>query len=177
MQWNQRFVWLNHYHHSTKLHRKQYHSLVAVGIVTHAGHSYNTDRNKLAIISSIPLYYGDTVITSNISYVTREGDYIADNWIEYKFNYSITRVQPDTIPLSPHREEYKYHITHYLGNIPTEEKYEHIPMYCLGNGSASSHTPSAISVHHNYRHICYKLQESTSIITDNYLQQQRLIFT
>ena len=72
---------LNHYHHNTKLHRKQYHSLVAVGIVTHAGHSYNTDGNKLAIFSSIPLYYGDTVITSNISYVTREGDYIADNWI------------------------------------------------------------------------------------------------
>ena len=63
MQRNQRFVWLNHYHHSTKLHRKQYHSLVAVGIVTHAGDSYNTDGNKLAIFSSIPLYYGDTVIS------------------------------------------------------------------------------------------------------------------
>ena len=35
-------------------------------------------------------------------------------------------MQPDTntIPLSPHREEYTDHITHYLGNTPTEERYE-----------------------------------------------------
>ena len=38
----------------------------------------------------------------------------------------ITKVQPGTnaIPLTPHRGEYNYHITHYLGNTPTEERYE-----------------------------------------------------
>ena len=39
VQWNWRFVWLNHYHHSTKIYWKKYHSFVAVGIVTCAVHS------------------------------------------------------------------------------------------------------------------------------------------
>ena len=30
---------INHYHHSTKLYRKKYHSFVAIGIVTRAVHS------------------------------------------------------------------------------------------------------------------------------------------
>ena len=30
---------INHFHQSTKLYRKKYHSFVAVGIVTHAAHS------------------------------------------------------------------------------------------------------------------------------------------
>ena len=50
IQRNRRFVWWNHYHHSTKLYRKQ--------LCTRN----NTDGNKLMIFSSTPLYYGDTGI-------------------------------------------------------------------------------------------------------------------
>ena len=41
---------MNHYHHSSKLYRKQLHT------------RNNTDGNKLMIFSSTPLYYGDTGI-------------------------------------------------------------------------------------------------------------------
>ena len=41
---------MNHYHHSSKLYRKQMHT------------RNNTDGNKLMIFSSTPLYYGDTGI-------------------------------------------------------------------------------------------------------------------
>ena len=68
-------VWLNHYHHSTKLYQKQYHLLVAVRLLLVLDTHNNTDGNKLAIFSGIALYYGDTNIaitsggTNNISNV------------------------------------------------------------------------------------------------------------
>ena len=58
VQWNQRFIWLTHYHHSTKVYWKKNHSFVAVN--WHC-HFVNTDGNKRVIFSGITLYYCDNI--------------------------------------------------------------------------------------------------------------------
>ena len=59
VQWNWRFVWWNHYHHSTKLYRKKYHSFVAIGIVCAL---VTIQTAQLVIFSGITSYYGDNYI-------------------------------------------------------------------------------------------------------------------
>ena len=61
VQWNQRFVWLNHYHHSTKKYREKNHSLPLAFLLMLHTHN-NTDGNKLVIFSGIASYYGDNYI-------------------------------------------------------------------------------------------------------------------
>ena len=53
---------INHYHHSTKLYRKN---------ITHLCTRDNTDGNKLMIFSGIALYYGDTYIIPDNRYSTQ----------------------------------------------------------------------------------------------------------
>ena len=50
----------NHYHHSTKLYQKKYHSFVAIGLLLACVCTRNnTDGNKFMIFTCIALYYGD----------------------------------------------------------------------------------------------------------------------
>ena len=51
VQWNWRFVWLNHYHHSTKIYRKKITRLLPLALLLVLYTHNNTDGNKLVIFS------------------------------------------------------------------------------------------------------------------------------
>ena len=60
VQWNWRFIWQNQYHHSTKLYWSPVCCRLALLLVLCTCN--NTDGNKLVILSSTALHYGDIYI-------------------------------------------------------------------------------------------------------------------
>ena len=60
VQWNRRFVWWNHYHHSTKLYwKKNIPCLLPLALLLIPHTCNNADGDELVIFS---LYYGDSYI-------------------------------------------------------------------------------------------------------------------